>query len=276
MAIIHSKASDHEKTKERRIRFIAGVFLTGVFGYLFFSTNQAYLRFTSKYFPEWYVFAVLFGFIVGCRITWVVIKEVFGPAKEADKGTQGEKATQDSLARLPNDYHLFSNLQIHVEGRPTGELDNIVVGPNSVFVVETKNWEGYVEGDVRDERWTYEHNDFSEERHSPVHQVSTHVSKLSQFLSENGVKTRIQGIVVFISPAISLDLENLEESRVPVFAGGDVGSRLRQYITGFPAARTVTETDITNVIRALAAEQNRPAPTPKGFKAFVKRVWGIH
>jgi hypothetical protein len=56
-------------------------------------------------------------------------------------GWTGEKSVAKLLnATLSDDYYLINGL--YFRGR--GDVDHIVLGPNGIFVVETKNWRGKV------------------------------------------------------------------------------------------------------------------------------------
>jgi hypothetical protein len=65
-------------------------------------------------------------------------------------GAIGEETVINALSRLPDDYHLFNdvNLRFHppIHWRKmndyikTSQIDHIVIGPTGVFLLETKNW----------------------------------------------------------------------------------------------------------------------------------------
>ena len=57
-------------------------------------------------------------------------------------GWQGEKQVSKLLSRtLSDDYYLINDLYFHDGG---GDIDHMVLGPNGVFVLETKNWSGRI------------------------------------------------------------------------------------------------------------------------------------
>jgi hypothetical protein len=57
------------------------------------------------------------------------------------KGARGEEMSASSLARLPIEWTVFNGVIM-----PTGEdIDHVVVGPQGVFVIETKHWSGEVD-----------------------------------------------------------------------------------------------------------------------------------
>jgi len=61
-------------------------------------------------------------------------------------GRRGEHRVARALAEnLPADYALINDAEI-VLGRARAQFDHVVVGPNGVFAVETKNWRGHITG----------------------------------------------------------------------------------------------------------------------------------
>jgi len=56
-------------------------------------------------------------------------------------GKEGELAVTEALRFLPNEYVLLNDLMLP-NGR--GNVDHLVIGPNGLFVIETKNYSSYV------------------------------------------------------------------------------------------------------------------------------------
>jgi tetratricopeptide (TPR) repeat protein len=65
-------------------------------------------------------------------------------------GAQGEELVIGHLSQLPNEYHVFNDVNLHF--RPviywkekndyiiSSQIDHLVIGPTGVFLIETKNW----------------------------------------------------------------------------------------------------------------------------------------
>ena len=58
------------------------------------------------------------------------------------KGAVGEGLIAGILEGLPDGYTVLNDLTT-----PSGNLDHVVVGPNGIFVIDTKNWKGTVTSD---------------------------------------------------------------------------------------------------------------------------------
>jgi hypothetical protein len=57
-------------------------------------------------------------------------------------GLEGEKRVAKLLtSSLSNDYYLINSISF---ANDHGDIDHIVLGPNGVFVIETKNWSGRI------------------------------------------------------------------------------------------------------------------------------------
>ncbi|ACU89428.1 NERD domain protein [Desulfomicrobium baculatum DSM 4028] len=64
---------------------------------------------------------------------------------DADTGAEAEQAVADALQELPDDYYVFHDLEF-----PGFNIDHVVIGPNGIFLVETKSQKGNItqENDV--------------------------------------------------------------------------------------------------------------------------------
>ena len=114
------------------------------------------------------------------------------------KGARGEEAVALLLSNLPAGDHVFNDLTC---GR-AGGIDHLVVGPNGLFVVETKCWSGNVT--VEGEKILF--NGKVPDR-SPLEQVRASADALSQFLSEKaGVSPTVGAIVCFASNTLVPDV----------------------------------------------------------------------
>ena len=63
----------------------------------------------------------------------------------ADTGAKAEQAVAEALQELPDDFYVFNDLEF-----PGFNIDHVVLGPNGIFLVETKSQEGNItqENDV--------------------------------------------------------------------------------------------------------------------------------
>ena len=115
-------------------------------------------------------------------------------------GARGESMGLVEALHLPDDYHVFTNVNIAYQNY-SQETDLIIVGMKGVYVVEVKNHNGHIVGDALDAEWTQYKVGRGGEKNSkkmanPVNQVKGQVYKLSKFLKEQGINVWVEGIVL--------------------------------------------------------------------------------
>lgn len=143
-------------------------------------------------------------------------------------GLEGEKLVTETLSDLDDKYYLINDVKL---SDSYGNIDHIVLGPNGIFVIETKNYSG--ELICNGDEWTrhygggltisargrpYWKDDIHYDLGSPSKQVKRNSVKLKQFIDSSQIfKTPlnmwIEGIIVFTNPSVDLQLTN---NTVPV------------------------------------------------------------
>jgi restriction system protein len=111
------------------------------------------------------------------------------------KGWMGEQKTK--LAQtlfLGEEYHVFNNIIIKSASIST-QIDHIIVSKYGIFVVETKNRDGWIYGKADDEKWieTFYKNKYQFQ--NPLHQNNLHTRILAEFLGID--RRKIHSLVVF-------------------------------------------------------------------------------
>lgn len=65
-------------------------------------------------------------------------------AEKYERGAAGEEVTAQALTELPDTHwHLFHD--VRWPGRPRANIDHVAVGPQGVFVIDTKAWSGDID-----------------------------------------------------------------------------------------------------------------------------------
>ncbi len=114
------------------------------------------------------------------------------------RGWFGEKNISSRLHTLPDDYVLFNDVYINTGNRSI-QIDHIVVSIYGIFVIETKNYTGWIYGTDNSEYWTKNVFGNKYQFHNPIKQNYSHVSALNNLL--NIPKDKFIPIVVFLSGA---------------------------------------------------------------------------
>ncbi len=101
------------------------------------------------------------------------------------KGWLGEWMINRSLEKLdPSIYRTFHDLYVpRPDGEGTTQIDHVVVSPFGIFVIETKNYGGWIFGTAKQRQWTQQiyRNKFRFQ--NPLHQNKLHVAALREFLN---------------------------------------------------------------------------------------------
>ncbi|MES5957368.1 nuclease-related domain-containing protein [Bacillus fungorum] len=71
------------------------------------------------------------------------------------KGKVGEKLVKRILSKLDSEkYCVLHDVTVLTEYGDTTQIDHIVIAETGVFVIETKNYEGWIYGNEKSARWT--------------------------------------------------------------------------------------------------------------------------
>jgi len=118
-------------------------------------------------------------------------------------GWEGEKRVAKLLkATLSDDYCLVNEVRLD----KGGDLDHLVLGPNGIFVIETKNWSGKIacQGD------DWQRQDRNKFNGSPSRQVKKNTTKIKRLLeAQPALRSHgiwVEPIVVFTNNNIELHL----------------------------------------------------------------------
>ena len=100
------------------------------------------------------------------------------------KGWHGERAVSKGLSRLdPATYQTFHNLYLpRPDGQGSTQLDHILVSPFGIFVIETKNYRGWIFGSEKQGHWTQQIYKRKSRFQNPLHQNHLHIRALMGFL----------------------------------------------------------------------------------------------
>lgn len=116
------------------------------------------------------------------------------------KGARGERRVNSILDRqLPSgEYKVFHDLTLHTSQGPT-QIDHIVVSRYGIFVVETKNYTGWVFGDAKSKQWTQTIYGKKSRFQNPLRQNFKHTKAVESFLSLS--PRYVHSVVVFVGDA---------------------------------------------------------------------------
>lgn len=70
------------------------------------------------------------------------------------KGAVGEYKVSAKLKRLKKKDYIVLNDLLLKNGNSTSQIDHIVISKSGIFVIETKNYKGWIHGHQNSEYWT--------------------------------------------------------------------------------------------------------------------------
>lgn len=116
------------------------------------------------------------------------------------KGWLGEKAVESGLGRRLDEhiYRPFHNLIIPAQGGTT-QIDHLYLSPYGIFVVETKNYSGWIYGNVKQTKWTQVLYKKKHGFQNPLRQNYGHIKALSALLGLP--ESAFHSLVVFVGEA---------------------------------------------------------------------------
>lgn len=114
------------------------------------------------------------------------------------RGRRGERRVSSRLFSLPSEYHVFNDAYIEVQGRSI-QIDHIVVSRYGIFVIETKNYTGWIYGNDKSEFWIKNMYGNKYQFRNPLKQNYSHVKSLQCLL--NIPESKFIPIVVFLNGA---------------------------------------------------------------------------
>ena len=134
----------------------------------------------------------------------VFFKAVYGLKKSAIKGAVGEAVFGiTSSLGLGDEYEKLTNIVIPASDGTT-QIDQLVFSRYGIFVLEIKNFKGWIFGKKRDSRWTRVYSKSKQSFQNPLRQNYKHIKALQDLtgLPENKFKSVIvfSGEVTFRTP----------------------------------------------------------------------------
>lgn len=93
--------------------------------------------------------------------------------------------------------YVINNLVLEVAPGKTSQIDHVVINPNGVFVIETKNYSGRIYGNESQMKWTQVLNYGKVKNHfySPEKQNQTHIYAIREILKQD---IPICSVIVFV------------------------------------------------------------------------------
>ncbi|MCO8042233.1 NERD domain-containing protein [Acinetobacter bohemicus] len=131
----------------------------------------------------------------------VMIFKLFKPFL---KGKLGEftVAMHAKLYLKDPQYLLLNDLTLPDGEGGTTQIDHLLLSPYGIFVIETKNYKGWIFGNERQKIWTQKIYKNSYKFQNPIHQNYKHIKVLEQLLADSVEPDLLHSVIVFMPDAV--------------------------------------------------------------------------
>lgn len=193
-------------------------------------------------------FCLVLKFISGI-LMWVlagllsllILAGLYETFRLRDKGKLGEEIVRQKLAnRLPKEtYRVLNDIFLPLENGGTTQIDHVVVSIFGVFVVETKNYSGWIFADKNSPSWTQVLGNAKNHFQNPIRQNYLHLCAIADNLGLP--KDILHGIVAF---ADDCEFKTERPKGVVLF------NELPAYIQRFGES-IITQSEVADIVSAI-------------------------
>ncbi|OYW92921.1 MAG: hypothetical protein B7Z18_07425 [Alishewanella sp. 32-51-5] len=154
---------------------------------------------TALFAPVLAFFGGMLAILVLITSVLVVLALVLGRYGARIKGALEERALHKVLVKeLPASYQHYCNLVIPSEKGDFTEVDHLVLSPFGIFVIEVKNYRGWIFGGEKQPQWTLQRFRSKYPFMNPLHQNYKHTQAIKQLLGLSGQDgDRVHSVVAF-------------------------------------------------------------------------------
>lgn len=126
--------------------------------------------------------------VIGLMVVWIML--VLNNIEILKFGLQGEKEAFDLLSKLPRQYKVLSDVHLK-DGNKSSQIDFVIIGPNGIFIMESKHIKGILNG-REDDKYLQKvkigknGDKYVKRMYNPIRQISGHKKGMDIFLRKKG------------------------------------------------------------------------------------------
>lgn len=164
------------------------------------------------------------------------------------KGIQGENNVNIVLSNFQYPSIYLHDLLIVFNNGTSTQIDNILISPAGIFVIEMKNYSGAIVGGYNAQYWHYALGKSRFKFYNPIRQNETHIRAIKNILISKGIVSHpIHSLIVFGNDATL----NFKDCKDNVIQLKDLERFIREKNERSPV---LTSEDITAIFVGLAEE----------------------
>lgn len=142
------------------------------------------------------IYIIIVGYIVYKVAKYTSRPKSANRKASSIKGEQGEHRVSMQLDSLSRRKYIVLNDVLIQAGNRTSQIDHIIVSRYGIFVIETKNFSGWIHGHENSEYWLQTFYQKKRKFRNPVKQNQGHINALKKVLS-NYYSLIYHSIIVF-------------------------------------------------------------------------------
>ena len=162
-----------------------------------------------------------------------------------DIGSAGEDRVAEELSNLDDDYIVLNNCMFRIKDKTT-QIDHIVVSEYGIFVIETKNYSGWIFGNEKAKYWRQSFKTEQHQFYNPVKQNHGHVYTLKYLLYKLS-NIKYFPIVVFAGTA---ELKEINSTMPVVYE-----YQLLGMIKSFSDTKCISHENVKRIVQLLEDRQ---------------------
>lgn len=133
-------------------------------------------------------------------IVLVLICCIIAAVEEQKRGQRGEEKVYDTLEKLDGHKAMIRNCYLPTQRGDTTEVDLVLIHESGIYVIESKNYSGWIFGSENQRYWTQSFSDGKGgsqkyKFYNPIWQNDTHIKALQWVLGDTQVN--IYSYIVF-------------------------------------------------------------------------------
>ena len=167
------------------------------------------------------------------------------------KGAIGEGVSRLFFMGLDkNDYKVLNNITLQNSRGKTTQIDHIIVSIYGVFVIETKNYQGWIFGNESDRQWTQVIYNKRQQFYNPVKQNQGHINALRNMLP--GYNNLPFFSIINFSPKATFKEVHIQSSHVYVVHMHQVNKIIKMKKTP-----VLLHSDIETILERIQEQNNK-------------------
>ena len=158
-----------------------------------------------------------------------------------DKGNYGEFLTFRMLEKLGEKY-ILTNIYIPRSDGSTTEIDLLMLNEKGIYVLESKNYSGWIFGDEKSKMWTQTLKGGKKSRFfNPIWQNKAHITALDEYLDRK--YTNLMYSFIIFSERCELKKVSYTSSNVVLLKRNQLIKNLRNHMEELPASLSNQEVE---------------------------------